>query len=173
MSQDPMDDYKSLAEGSKWFRVAHFLNWAASNPKLKGEAMSYADVLRVAMNYSRKIRNDNAEVKELRKSIGAVRNLLQKHHGRGLVTLRGFGIRATDDALDVAKNIVEPTARRHEKLTKLLQARSGLVKISELPATEEGRRYKKFVTELRSNLKELSEMKDTMLLLAAPAPKKE
>lgn len=161
--------YKPLLDGHKHVRIAHFLNWASEQKSLKGEAIPYVDVLKVAMQYPRRFRADNPEVREMRRAMGQVRKILEKEYKKGLVTIKNHGVRATVDSLDIARNVVEPTAHRIDTLSHKLNERVKLVDLKEIPDTVDGKKYKAFIKSLKVDMKSLEELTRTMLLLAAPS----
>lgn len=150
-------------------KVAHFLDWAASNTP--AEIYDYPDILKSALNQPRRLSESSREVELIRSAMGRVRKLLKAQYSRGLVIVRGVGVRATNSDMDVAQNCVTVKARAVSAATARLAAEAELVDVSKLPNTVEGKAWASYMKTINGVVKEnqLSNLAARLL----PPPRKE
>jgi hypothetical protein len=131
------DPKKSLVE-----RAAHALDWAAQNfPK---QWVPVNLLLKGIMGYAHTPRLTNEEVDSLRKKMSRIRKIMAEQYGRGLISERGFGVRASIDSEDQLKKVVSAAAARVASANKGLKQAADLVNISEVPDTEDNKPWKEW-----------------------------
>ncbi len=126
------DPKKGLAD-----RAADALHWAAENfPK---QFIAQNILLKAVMGYAKTPKLDSSEVEALRKKMTRIRKLLRVNFGRGLVSARGLGVRATVDDEDQLKTDVVAAANRFASASKSLQNAGSLVDIRNVAKTPENK----------------------------------
>lgn len=93
-------EYKHIASMSRSQRLAHFLDWMAQRSPYQVIPANLA--VQAIQGYARTPSPSKDEVKLLGNCYSAARTMLMNEHRRGLVVVRGLGLRATVDDQDCA-----------------------------------------------------------------------
>jgi aminoglycoside/choline kinase family phosphotransferase len=102
--------YKPIAAKSLAQKIAHFLDWAASN--CKGTYFTHNIILKAVNNYSHTPRPNTDEVKLIRSSMQRAKAILRQDFKRGFASVRDLGVRACTDDNDTVKHDLTAANKR-------------------------------------------------------------
>jgi hypothetical protein len=93
-------------------RVAHFLDWAAVNmPK---RYFQYNLICKQINELNKTPPQGDKQVDLVRRSMTSAKRILLKRYGRGIDFMRGVGVRATTDSVDILNRpLVSCVAKEH------------------------------------------------------------
>lgn len=130
-------DYKPDMTMSMTQRVAHFLDWAATNrPK---EFIPHNEVLKFVQGYKAMPRLANREVELIKSAMTRARKVLHEKYNRGLLSKPSVGVRATTDDLDRAKHELTKRARDVVRTSTRFKEVHSSIDAQKIPQTAEGK----------------------------------
>lgn len=115
-------------------RVAHFLDWAATNKP--GEFMPYNMIVQAIMGYKRMPQLASDEVQRVKRTASAnVRQTLITKYDREIVSLPGVGVRATHSDADRLEHVAPKKARRLDGARRSFMITANAINLSNVPNT--------------------------------------
>lgn len=145
--------YVPSTEGSPANRAAHFLDWAAENEPMA--YYEYTEIYKLCMNTPKLPLKNSRDVLALRKSGQRIKAILQKTYSRGLIYMRGIGVRASVDDFDFTKNCTSKISRRIAVASEKLKEHVDAVDVTTFPKTDEGKAWSSYVKDQKVALKDL------------------
>lgn len=161
-----VSQYKVNLEMSKTHRVAHFLDWAATN--MPSQYHQYNVIVRVINGYRHTPKIGSKEVEQIRNCMSRVQKILRSEYNRGYHSMPSVGVRATTDSADVIRNDLTRKANRLINAKRAVDETAAIVDVSSLPNTEDGKRLSSYFREVTNASKLLSNDRISKLLPPAP-----
>jgi hypothetical protein len=126
--------YQRSTDKSLGRRIAHFLDWAATN--MQKVYFQYNIVCQVVNGLNAVPQLNNKQVELVRHSMTSAKRILQVVYGRGYDFQRGMGVRATADDADVVNRPLVAAVTRQYRAQQHTQNIIDLVDEKKLPAKE-------------------------------------
>lgn len=146
-------------------RVAHYLDWnAAHHPK---HFVQYNELLKVILNLPRLLSPKAKEVEHLRKRMQRVKETLRDNYSRELISVVGYGVRASVSDVDKLEKVVPKQVTRLESARKSLVATVTMMSDRNIPAAHPLRSY--FTKQLQPLLDKVNDPAFAKLTKALPA----
>lgn len=128
-------------------RVAHFLDWAASNDPYSFYRPQV--IAREVYQYARTLSPESQETKAVKSSLEHAKRILRDDYGRGFTASRGVGVRACVNSEDTVRHDLHAKAKRKRSIEQsILETGTKAVRVSEFSSTPEGKLLKSFHRDL-------------------------
>lgn len=115
-------------------RVAHFLDWAATNKP--GEFVAYNMIVQAIMGYKHMPRLDSEEVQRVKRASAAnVRSTLATKYDREIISLPGVGVRATFSDADRLEHVAPKKAKRLDGARRSFMLTANAIDLRSVPDT--------------------------------------
>ena len=106
-------------------RAAEFLNWAAD--RYPSSIITYEEVAQAVFSLGRIQDRRSAAVKSVRSAMSPATKILMTHYKRTLISLRGVGVRASVDDVDILQGTLTQNVERHKQTANKLQKTAALI----------------------------------------------
>lgn len=120
-----LHDYSLNLDLSKAGRIAHFLDFRAkSHPK---QFVPYAVIAKAIFQLKQMPRTDGKDVETVMRLMGNAKQVLLRDYQRDVVTMRGYGVRASVDSTDALEKVLTVKATRLDGARKSFEATLELI----------------------------------------------
>ena len=126
-----LEDYKVDIDMSMPHRIAAFLDWAARIAPSR--PISFERLTKIVMLMPKAHMNESDQrVESIRGAVRRAKPILMDTYRRGLVPHPGFGVRATTDSEDIARNQYQQDARRITSAIRSADRTRSLIRPNEI-----------------------------------------
>jgi hypothetical protein len=163
--------YSFVPTMSRTRRIAHFLDWAAKH--LPREVHQFNTIAKAVNGFGHLPRLDSKESALIQGVASAVRKVLLTDYKRGMVSVRGLGIRATVDDADIVIYDLPKKAERLQGAITSFASLTNVVNPANIPKTKEMQPFLQFTRQAKEAVGLLYSNNLLQKLLPPSTPKKE
>ena len=147
MTKKTLSEYEFVPSMSRTKRVAHFLDWAAKHmPK---ELHPFNIIAKAINGFKHLPRLDSKEADLIKSVSSSVRKVLLNEYKRGMVSVRGLGVRATVDDADMVVHDISKKGQRVTTAMNSFTASVNVVSVANIPKTPEMAPYQKYLRQAK------------------------